>query len=297
MNVSKVRARVIPTGALAAAISVIGGGIAFAQDGGSSGSDGSSRSLGSLGTGSLGSTDTGSLGSSGAQEGTPLTFDGWGTCPVEDPAVSTCATVVVRGGDMRIGGLKVPIPDGGLKIAGGVKYGTPDPDGNFEEIFVPQMGTSGVFSNPISIPGGALGIDTPLNLTQIAATVEPVGIPSVDVLDLKVSMPVRLKLENPLLGGSCYLGSESNPVILNLATTGNPPSRPIGGAYQGAVFPNVSHTDDTFAVPAASGCGPLGALNWAVNLRAGTPSVAGSNELATTSDVYTVPARRVRPPA
>lgn len=297
MNFSRVRTGLMPAMALAAAISVGAGGVAFAQSESSSGSSGSSGSMGSSDAGSLGSSSTGSLGSSGAPEATPLTFDGWGTCPVEDKAVSTCATVVVRGGDMSIGGMKVPIPDGGLKIAGGVKYGAPDPEGNFEQIFVPQAGTSGVFSNPISIPGGALGIDTPLNLTQITATVEPVGIPSVDVLDLKVSMPVRLKLDNALLGDSCYLGSQSNPVTLNLGTTGNPPSQPIGGNYQGAVFPGVTHTDKTFAVPAATGCGPLGSLNWAVNLRAHTPSATGHNDLATTSDVYTVPARRIRPPA
>ncbi|WP_430332864.1 hypothetical protein [Rhodococcus sp. ACT016] len=167
---------------------------------------------------------------------------------------------------------------------------------DWKDVFLPEPGTNfGVTSNPITVPGGALGIDTPLNLTQIQSTVEAVGTPFVDVMDAAVSMPVRLKLENALLGNNCYLGSESNPITLNLKTTGNPPSQPIGGGTPGAVFPAVPHTDTTFAVPAATGCGPLGSLNWAVNLRASTPSPSGHNSLATTSDVYNVPAFDVTP--
>jgi hypothetical protein len=192
--------------------------------------------------------------------------------------------------------LTVPVPDGGLKIAGGVKYAT-QPDGSFVETFVPKPdGRNGVYSNPISVPGGAIGIDTPLNLTQITATVEAVGLPNIKVLDQELTMPVRLKLSNSLLGNNCYLGSTANPINLHLTTTGNPPSQPIG-EYPGAVFPAVQHTDNLFAAPAASGCGVFGALNWAVNLRAGTPSASGKNSLTTSSDVYTVAARKVRPPA
>ncbi len=65
----------------------------------------------------------------------------------------------------------------------------------------------------------------------------------------------------------------------------------------GAVFPAVPHSDAVFAAPGASGCGPLGALNWAVNLRGGVPAASGKNSLTTSSDVYAVAARKVRPPA
>lgn len=315
MTIRKIRSKALPVAAIAATLAVLGGGIASAQDGGSaassgsegssgsssgsesSGGSGNSSSSGSSGSpvsGSLGSLSTSSLGSSGNPASEPLTFDGWGKCPVAGDDIGTCVTVVVRGGEMQIGGLKVPVPDGGLKIAGGVTYVE---DGNdWKDVFIPEPGTNfGVTSTPITVPGGALGIDTPLNLTQIQSTVEAVGMPSVDVLDAAVSMPVRLKLENPLLGDKCYLGSESNPITLNLKTTGNPPSEPIGGGTPGAVFRAVPHTDTTFAVPAATGCGPLGSLNWAVNLRASTPSASGHNSLATTSDVYNVAGFEVTP--
>src|SRR3546814_19977415 len=113
---------------------------------------------------------------------------------------------------MKLGALSVPIPDGSLKVAGGVKYAT-QPDNSFIETFVAkQDGSNGVYSNPISVPGGALGIDTPLGLTQISATVESVGVPDLKVLEQELTMPVRLKLSNPLLGDDCYIGSVSNPI-------------------------------------------------------------------------------------
>ena len=158
---------------------------------------------------------------------------------------------------MKLGALSVPIPDGSLKVAGGVKYAT-QPDNSFIETFVAkQDGSNGVYSNPISVPGGALGIDTPLGLTQISATVESVGVPDLKVLEQELTMPVRLKLSNPLLGDDCYIGSVSNPINLHLTTTGNPPSEPIG-EFPGAVFPAVPHSDAVFAAPGASGCGTAG---------------------------------------
>ncbi|EOM75743.1 hypothetical protein Rrhod_2909 [Rhodococcus rhodnii LMG 5362] len=269
---------------MAATLALLGGGIASAQD----------QDPGSPDGGASGSLSSTSFGSSGNPVAEPLTFDGWNRCPVAGQDFGTCVTVIVRGGQMKIGGLDVPIPDGSLKVSGGVNYVE---DGNdWKDVFVPDAGTNfGVTSTPITIPGGAFGIDTPLNLTQIQATVEAVGTPTVNVLDANLSMPVRLKLQNKLLGNNCYLGSPTNPVTLNLASSGNPRSQPIGGGTVGAVFPATPHTDTTFAVPAATGCGPLGSLNWAVNLRAGTPSPTGRNSLTATSDVYNVAAYEVAP--
>jgi hypothetical protein len=79
MSKNALRTRVVPTMAIAAALALIGGGVATAEE-------------------------NSSLGSSGTPAATPLTFDGWSSCPVEDLDVATCATVVVRGGSMKIGG-------------------------------------------------------------------------------------------------------------------------------------------------------------------------------------------------
>lgn len=283
--------RLVPLAAATAAITLLTSGVAGAADSpGSVGSTGSSASTGS--TGSLGS-----LGSTGPVEPDPLTFDGWDTCPIADPDVATCATVLVRDGSVKIGNLTVPLPDGSLKIAGGLKYEFKD-DGSFDQVFVPAPGTNhGVTANPINVPGGALGIDTPLGLTQITAEVEALGTPKVDLFTFSLDLPVRLKLSNPLLGDHCYIGSADKPINFALRTpnqTGN--DAEAIGDHPGAVFRAIPHGDDTFAVPGPEGCGG-GLLDWAVNLRAGTPSSAGKNSIETVSDIYNVGAYEVEPPA
>jgi hypothetical protein len=78
---------------------------------------------------------------------------------------------------------------------------------------------------------------------------------------------------HPLLGNTCYIGTDNNPITLNpdvasLALT------TIDGV---AVF-QVEAKDTTFSVPKASGCGlNWGLVNTAVNLRAGLPSASGKN--------------------
>ena len=45
------------------------------------------------------------------------------------------------------------------------------------------------------------------------------------------------------------------------------------------VFTGVVQGDNTFAVPGATGCGPNGSLDAAVNAVAGLPSPSGANHL------------------
>ena len=277
-----------PAVAVAAAITLVGGGVASAQDSGSLGSLGSS---GSASSGSSGSS--GSAGSSAPGPGTPYEFKNWDTCRLDkvydpDTGLGTCMTVIMRDGTMHIGNLDVQIPDGSLMIAGGVAV--PEPG---SQVFVPAAddGKFGVYSTPITVPGGAFGTGSSeaFGLTAIQATVEAVALPSVEVYNLAVELPVRLKLSNPLLGSNCYIGSAANPIQLSLALEDAGVAEWIstnGPDIPGGVWPQATHTASNFAVPTASGCGLFGSLNWAVNLRAGLPSGGGGNSLSTTSSVY-----------
>lgn len=103
---------------------------------------------------------------------------------------------------------------------------------------------------------------------------------------------VKFKLINPLLGNSCYIGSDNNPIVLNPQLSVNP-----GGQLQELPDPNpakhpntfvlaitsASATDTTFTAPGVTGCGPGGAKNIAIDeaLDAGTglPSASGVNSL------------------
>ena len=104
-------------------------------------------------------------------------------------------------------------------------------------------------------------------------------------------LPIKVKLENPLLGESCYVGSDSEPITLHL-TTGTtsppPPNKPLSGNPGKATFNEAltiitingtSLVDNSFSAPGAEGCGGAlsGLLDTVVDLQAGLPSAAGNN--------------------
>jgi hypothetical protein len=106
-----------------------------------------------------------------------------------------------------------------------------------------------------------------------------------------LSLPVKVKLENPLLGGACYIGSETSPVTLNLTsgkTAPPPPNEPISGKvghfefkdeFEFVEITNNTLVDNAFAAPQATGCGGLLApvLDPVIDAKLGLPSAAGHN--------------------
>jgi len=97
-------------------------------------------------------------------------------------------------------------------------------------------------------------------------------------------LPVKVKLENVLLGSECYIGSEAEPITLNLttgATAGGPTGKPgtLTTSEEGelATITGVSLVNNTFSTPGASGCGPFGLLDGIVDSKLGLPSAAGKN--------------------
>ena len=114
---------------------------------------------------------------------------------------------------------------------------------------------------------------------------EAYGIPA-------LGLPVKVKLENPLLGNECYIGSGTEPIVLKL-TTGTtkppPPNKSITGIVgefssraEGGilVIKNNSLVDNVFAVPAAKGCGGKAfesVIDPLINAKLGLPSPSGNN--------------------
>lgn len=167
------------------------------------------------------------------------------------------------------------------------------------------------------VPGGLLGVTAPTwwplilqnlfnetinnGFTGVTATLELAGPASaikvntanmINAEGTALSMPVKVKLGNPFLGSNCHIGSNSNPITLNL-TTGTtsppPPNTPITGNHGvfsvgggGAIINLTSQklVDNAFGVPGANGCGGI-LFSWAVdpfvNSIVGVPSAAGTN--------------------
>lgn len=100
------------------------------------------------------------------------------------------------------------------------------------------------------------------------------------------TQPLKFRLINPLLGASCHIGSNDNPVVVNPSVTGtlvikidpNPKLHPKTGVFR---VKNAVATDITVAAPGVTGCGPGGSANIAVDeaidTSAGLPSATGNS--------------------
>lgn len=108
-------------------------------------------------------------------------------------------------------------------------------------------------------------------------------------------LPVRLRLSSPFLAPDCSIGSAANPLTLALSTgvtSPPPPNEPLAGELgslssneQGAILmvEGTVLVDNSFSVPAASGCGTL--MDAAIDQKLGLPSPAGQNTAVIIADV------------
>jgi hypothetical protein len=104
------------------------------------------------------------------------------------------------------------------------------------------------------------------------------------------TQPVKFQLINPLLGSNCYIGTDSDPVVLNPGLSVGPG----GGLFlqndpQPTVHPDTFvlgineavASDTTFSAPGVIGCGPGGVANVAVDealdASSGLPAASGNS--------------------
>lgn len=235
-------------------------------------------------------------------------YEEFSDCPDKtvDPTITGCATNTVTGGHLQLGTKDTPLTDP-LKLTVGL-------DGNGEAVI-------GSFDGGHQrIPGGLVGITGldwlvnlfPGNLLQVYAAAQLAGPDPVlnPAGDPTISLKVRL--ENPLLSSTCFIGSDTNPLVLNLTagtTSPPPPNQPISG-QPGTISldPNlpgvvrstgITFVDNAFAAPAAQNCDLL-ALNLVVttlvNAQAGLPAAAGTNEAVQEAELGLVAIETVFPP-
>jgi len=130
--------------------------------------------------------------------------------------------------------------------------------------------------------------------TELAAPASSIQINLGNLLSgsgTALQLPVKVHLENPLLGSSCFVGSNTKPVILPLTTgTTSPPlpNKPIKGSPGTLEFnpegtlltvKENSLVNNAFAAPATSGCGGIFEflIGPIINSTLGVPSASGHN--------------------
>jgi hypothetical protein len=220
-------------------------------------------------------------------------FPNFSGCTITDPVIERCVNIQNRSGNLNIKGFNVPLGES-LEIRGKLQVR----EGGASFLFVPPAGTNGFFARTVPVPGGIFGIEwlpgnSVLGITELAGSSSQIRI---SPADLSVRIPVKVRLVNLLLGMDCHIGTNSNPVNLNLitgTTSPPPPNRPIsGGTGEGSfdgrkiILTGNRHVENSFAVPGATECGlGLGLINSLVNLRLRLPSAAGNNSIEIANDV------------
>lgn len=250
-------------------------------------------------------------------------------CPSTNAEVTKCIYSVVEGGKFVLGSKSVPIVNP-VVLQGG--YGKADKETHYSKFYEATNGVT-LSKSPQPVPGGLAGL---VNCKEIGnwllkITCEGVfenGVTGVNstlelakpASEIQISerslllaegpalrLPVKVHLENPLLGANCYVGSSGSPIWLNL-TTGTtappPPNEPITGSVgtsaaeaEGILsFHEQVLVDNAWSAPGASGCGgPIleYVLDPILNLSAGVPSAAGKNTAIQETTTYTSPTRTV----
>lgn len=264
-------------------------------------------------------------------------------CPYTNPAVleyGSCVVNTTRSGSLTIGATSLPI-DSPIVLQGGVEWLADSP--LYDAIGAPTLSAA-----PAKVPGGLLGLMNPApnwpfplwaifwsivgSANDVTATLEPIQTiqtnfsnslyPPTDGSDPTVArLAVRVHLQNPFLGNSCYIGSAQNPIVLKLqvgTTAPPPPNQPIAGnvgnvyvvpvgddPYAYIQVDGSTLVDNSFAVPAAKGCGNIALglpiatqvldalVSGAVNLKVGLPSAAGKNTAIMNGDASITTAANV----
>jgi hypothetical protein len=218
------------------------------------------------------------------QEFAPFT-----NCPVE--TAKLCMVATTTSGEFKLG-LKTTKIVNPVVLQGGLA----------SETFGDQSllgATSGdtVSKTAQPIPGGITGISEEIG-GEVTATAELAGPVSSIIVNkgnllaqtgTAVTLPIKVKLDNELLGPKCYIGSDAEPIVLHLTTgTTSPslPNQPISGSrgtLEGAGKGKIvkvkgnSLVDNNFAVPGANGCGENPLFDLLVDAGVGIPAPAGLN--------------------
>ena len=237
-------------------------------------------------------------------------FAQFADCPLSNPGTIACILGKTESGEFVVGKEAVPIAkvitlQGAVGVVGG------------KEGFIGAEDGNTLSKTPQKVPGGLAGLVkcneignlieriacevvfengiTGVNATtELAAPAGSIGINTNNLIEetgTGLSLPVKVHLENPFLGSSCYIGSNAHPIVIELTTgTTKPPApnKPISGSVGeptlgpgGSLLTlkNNKLVNNSFAAPGVEGCGGVFSLlvDPIVDLKLGVPAAAGHN--------------------
>jgi len=249
-------------------------------------------------------------------------FAQFGDCPLSNAQTENCIYSLSNGGYFTVGKKTVPLKNP-VTLQGGFKENVAE-----ELEFIGAEDGNTLSKTPQPVPGGLLGITAPTSwpkflqewfnnginngLTGVNATVElaapasSIGLSTENLLfeeGTALSLPVKIHLENALLGSTCYIGSNSHPVVIPFTTGqsgkihGSAGELSFNKAFTLITIKGGKLVNNTFAAPGATGCGgPIieYLLDPLVNSVLGVPAGAGSNTAVLEGTLQTATANAVR---
>jgi hypothetical protein len=247
------------------------------------------------------------------------------SCPSNDQSTFKCINLVPRSGKVVFSKKTVAMVNP-VTLQGGVTEPAERGEEFVSRLIAPINGAEALSKTPQPVPGGVAGLINckemrnsilrlgcevlETGLTAVNSTLElakPAGEVEISETNLgseegiALEMPVKIHLENPLLGDSCYVGSNSAPIIWKLTTGATKPpagTAPIHGKggnlklFEKSQIGEVTGTklvDNTWAAPGAHGCGgPIveWLINPIINSQVGLPSAAGKNVVILNSQTF-----------
>ena len=226
-------------------------------------------------------------------------------CPYNQPEVGGCVYAKSESGEFKAGNVMVPLKKP-IVLQGAFRE---NGETGAQEFVGAEHGST---LTPVeqTVPGGLSALIDPSLLSgeilaaynaaahsKVTATIELAGSPSAIVLneehllegsnETAIGLPVKVKLTNAFLGSNCYVGSDSEPIIVDLVSgTSGALKGKLGEPTtdkEGIILTIKGDTivNNTYTVPGVQGCGE--AASWraqvdaAGNAKSGLPAEAGIN--------------------
>lgn len=252
-------------------------------------------------------------------------FTRFAQCPYTNAEVRRCIYSTTEGGTVVLGNKTVTITAPAV-LQGG--YGPVGEDEFATKFFAAKNGIT-LSKAPQVVPGGLLGIVPPEKspalvkalskfffenaLTGVNSTLELAKEASAirisenhlaEENEIALELPVKIHLENPFLGKSCFVGSSSAPIPFKL-TTGTTADKKLKGKAgelelleEGTILKlkTAELVDNTWAAPTANGCGGILSflVNPIINAQVGLPASSGKNSSILKNTIYESPAGAVK---
>lgn len=241
--------------------------------------------------------------SSAASHKTTGEYKQFGECPLSIITITDCIFSETNGGSVTVGKKTVPLVNTVI-LQGGFEGG-----GEEVQFYGAENGDT-LSKTKQPVPGGLLGIVAPKwwpqwaqdwfneginkGFTGVTATVE-LAAPAEEILlntenllfesGTALQLPVKVKLDNALLGSECYVGSDEEPIVIPFTTgtsgalKGSAGTLSFNPTFTIITISGGKLVNGTFAAPGADGCGGFASflIDPLVNSILGIPAGSGKN--------------------